>query len=141
MNGDGVIMPTWLIAAIAALVAGDIGVRLISRRRPRLRPARFRSAPLAAAGALIWAMLGPGPTALRVLTAASGFALTAACEWWFGTGGGPVAMYRRALRRNLAALPQQERCFGVVAWLVLVLTIASIGLFAASAAHCPLSGR
>ena len=138
MNGDELVMPIWLMAALAVLVGAEFGIRLISRRPMRLGVYRFRNVPLAAAGALVWVHIGPGPSTLRMLTAGSSLALFALSQWWFASGGGPVAMYRRALRRNAQVLPPKERAPGVVAWLVVALTVASVALLTATATQCSL---
>ena len=131
-------MPMWLMVAAAVLVGAHIAVHLIWRRSTRFRARRLRRLPLAAAAALLWMAIGPGPSLLRALTAASGVTLMAVFDWWFGTGREAIAAYRRALRRNAQVLPAADRAPGVVVWLVLALVIATVGLLAANAAQWPL---
>ena len=121
-------IPTWLLAAIGALFAGDLILRFLRRRSTGAWPRRFRGAPLEAAAALAWVGLGPGAVALRIATAASSLALITLSECWLRGSGGTVALYRLALRRSAPA--PEQRYAGLLGWLVLLLTFATIVLLA-----------
>ena len=125
-------IPTWLVVAIGALVGGDLVFRFLRRRSTGAWLRRFRGAPLEAAAALAWIGMGPGTVALRIATAGSSLALITLAQCWLRGNGDAVAvaLYRSALRRSTGAPVPGPRRSGLLGWLVLLLTFATLTLLA-----------